>query len=470
MDLWWWSGWLLILVSLLTRAFIAGAEFEARRTAARNSGEKIAQTLGTKQQKLEHPTDGGPRYVYLKSDPPGAVISAEGAGQKGPKPVLEKAPTVTPTFVRDDWSAPLTLETPFRTATLLLSQAHGVTELTLRPTYLALTSLFLPGLLLVGFSLFRRRAERTELEGTPTSRSFLGPATLETAAGRSQFMSVPFEHSPDTPEELRYGRFVKGEPVGQGAMGRVYRCSSCVGADTNEYALKVLLPEWSRNPDFRVRFEREAEICHKLVHPNLVRAFERGEKGEDLWMVMEFLQGKEWQEWLESETPSQDEILRMVEGLCDGLSHAHSQGVVHRDLKPENILVASGKAVVTDFGLAKSKQYATITKTNTAMGTPIYMPPEQVTGGQGSPQGDIYSLGCLLYQSLSGEVPFPQTDVLQLLTQKLNGAGPKPLDPEKVEPALAEIVGKMMADNPMERYRTAQEVREALQAFRSRST
>lgn len=473
MDAWLWLGGLLILVSLLTRAFIAGAEFEARRTAARTSAEKIARALGTKQQELEHPMSGGTRYLFLQTDPPGAAISgqaSEDPGRPSLQPFLDKAPTTTPTFVRDDWSAPLTLETPFRRATLLLSQAHGVAELALRPAFLVLTSLFLPGLALVGFSVYRTSSRQTAPQEIPTSRSFLAPASLESAPGRSHLLSAPFEHSPDTPEELRYGRFIKGELVGQGAMGRVYRSSSCLAADTNEYALKVLLPEWSRNPDFRARFEREADICHKLVHPNLVRAFERGEKGEDLWMVMEFLQGQEWQDWLESEQPSQEEILRLFEGLCEGLAHAHSQGVVHRDLKPENILVASGRAVVTDFGLAKSKQYATITKTNTAMGTPIYMPPEQVTGGQGSPQGDIYSLGCVLYQSLSGEIPFPETDVLQLLTQKLNGGGPRPLDPEKVDPALAEIIRKMMADNPLDRYRTAHEVREALQAFRSRST
>lgn len=447
----WKLGVLLVLLSVGVNLWIFGAENEAKRLAELQI-ERYKISAGSLSN------DGGETRV-LESEPAGALVEPEGVR-------IDGAPSFTPTLVKPN--KPLTLSTRFRRLSLSATEFQSPISLPLRPEWAVLSYLFLPGLILI----FWRPSSGAKREEPPekgeVSRSFVQtPLGAETLEGPR--FDESYEHAPETPDELIYGRFVKGEFVGRGGMGEVYKCASCQPGDTRDYALKVMLADWGQSEDFRARFEREADICHKLVHPNLVRAYERGEKGDQLWMVMEFLEGVELQEWIEK-SPPLPELLNLFVGLCEGLIHAHGRGVFHRDLKPENILVCSGRAVVTDFGLAAGEHYATITKTNTAMGTPIYMPPEQITGGQGSPQGDVYSLGCVLYQCLAGVVPFPDQDVLMILTQKLNGIPPAPLDPNRAPAALAEIVAKMMAANPLERYRSVEDVKEALQSFRAALT
>lgn len=446
-------GGLLLLLSWSVNVYIAGSELEAARL-----GEM--QKLRNQWNDTTRETANEGSYRLLQTVPSGARV------QGGESALVKGAPVFTPTLVKES-AGPLTLSTTFRKISVKSPDFNQATPLPLRPVWLFACYLFLPGLLVLALSYHAGRRRDETIRVQPTSRSFL-------AAPDSHFLepeqSTGFEHALDTPDELIYGRYVKGELVGKGAMGEVFRCRSCRPDDHRDYALKILLGEWSRSQDFRARFEREADICGRLVHPNLVRAYDRGSKGEELWMVMEFLEGYELQEWLERTAPSQLQIVDLFLGLCDGLSHAHEQGVVHRDLKPENVLVSGNRGVITDFGLARGKQYATITKTNTAMGTPIYMPPEQITGGHGSPQGDVYSLGCVLYLCLAGRVPFTEPDVLSLLTQKLNGVPPPPLDPDKVPPALSHIVQKMMEAGPLERFYSAAEVKAALQEFRSSIT
>jgi serine/threonine-protein kinase len=343
----------------------------------------------------------------------------------------------------------------------------------------------IPGFVLIILPLYLDKKTDTPTKTVPTSRSFVAvlPETPERREVQSddptadvvQAESVaevppaapgsgPYQHDPTTPQELIYGQFVKGELVGKGGMGTVYRCRSCVPGDTRIYALKILNEEWSTSEDFRARFEREADICRKLTHTNVVRAYERGEKEDRLWMVMDFIEGGELTEWLKREKRSATEIGGLFVQVCDGLAHAHNQDVVHRDLKPENILVVEGeqKPVIADFGLAKGKHYKTITKTNTTLGTPIYMPPEQVTGGKGGPRGDLYSLGCILYEALSGESPFPDKDVLSLLNKKLLGKMPPDLDKTQATPEMQAIVFKLLATSPDDRFQSAEELKQAL--------
>lgn len=449
-----WLGALFVLLSWTVSVYIAGTERESARLAELQKKRHGWSDSGTYQG------DKG-AYELLTTIPAGAEVRAADAI------VAQGAPFFTPTLVKPD-TGPITLATTFRSKTLKTIDFNETLVLPLRPFWLICSYLFVPGLFLIAFSYRASRPSKERSPAAPTSRSFL--STPEAFKETAPDLEADFEHEPDTPDALIYGRYVKGEFVGKGAMGEVFRCRSCQAGDSRDYALKILLGEWSRAEDFRARFEREADICRQLVHRNLVRAYDRGEKGDQLWMVMEFLEGCQLQEWVERTSPSQLEIVELFLGLCDGLTHAHEKGVVHRDLKPENVLVCSGRGVITDFGLARGKQYATITKTNTAMGTPIYMPPEQITGGQGSPQGDIYSLGCVLYQCLAGRVPFPEQDVLVLLTQKLNGIPPAPLDSERVSEALSLVVSKMMEANPLERFHSAADVREALQSCRSSVT
>lgn len=463
------TGLLFVSVSILMFVFIAGAETEARRIGKvqENSDEAYPGVGSIASKSGNIKLDSG-NFTIARTDPPGAVVS--------PKDSLhETSPRLTPTLVKP--VPGLSFETPFRRSQVTGTLPERQLKLSLKPFYLILVNLLWPGLLMLLIALKQIRNQRGEiaeaLSPSPSrpSSSESGSITrvVEPPQPRqvSQIFSLvegPYQHDPATPEQLIYGRFVQGEIIGKGGMGTVYRCQSCVPGDKGLYALKVLLPEWSKSPDFRARFEREADICHKLTHRNLVRAHERGEKDGDLWMVMDFVQGSELNQWLQKQKRSPEEIVALFVQICDGLSHAHKQDIVHRDLKPENILVTEDgrKAVIADFGLAKGKHYATITKTNTTLGTPIYMPPEQITGGSGGPLGDLYSLGCILYESLSGSIPFPGDDVLALLNSKLTGKSPPALTPEQATPELRGIVEKLMAYKPEDRFQSAEELKESL--------
>ena len=150
--------------------------------------------------------------------------------------------------------------------------------------------------------------------------------------------------------------------------------------------------------------------------------------------------------------------------VCSAIRYAHGRGVIHRDLKPGNILIRrqNQQPVLADFGLARGKHYATITKTNTTLGTPTYMAPEQVTGGKGSPESDLYSLGCVMYEALAGVPPFQETDVMALLMLKLQGESPPELPESKAGPNLRAVVMKLLANSPEKRFRSAGEVLAAL--------
>lgn len=465
-------GTALVGFSLALFSYILGAEHQGQIAGQQQTdylGVQFGSELADLPEKLK--VDGQPASLVVETDPPLASLNPETS-------VMQGFPPTTPTLIKSVPGQKISFQTTFRHGKAEEMQLKAPLRLSLKPLYLILLNLFWPGIGLIALGARALRADQS-VERPPTSRTFVAPAPPtvheapaqeEPMAKRSVVFESAFEHAPDTPHELIYGRFVKGDMVGQGAMGTVYRCRSCQISDPKTYALKVLLPEWSKSPDFRARFEREADICHKLVHPNLVRAYERGEKGDDLWMVMDFIEGQELQQWLQETKPDPQQVVAHFIDLCDGLAHAHNQGIVHRDLKPENIIVTPDRAVIADFGLAKGKHYATITKTNTTLGTPIYMPPEQVTGGIGESRGDLYSLGCILYECFSGRLPFPEKDVLMLLHRKLKGDTPPPLTVDQAPPAVAEIVSRLMQANPDQRYQSAEELKAALQSASRAST
>jgi predicted Ser/Thr protein kinase len=375
----------------------------------------------------------------------------------------------TPTLVPIDKGEYL-LTTTFRKASIPEEKLGQLIEIPFKLKYLILTNLIWPGLALILAGLFLHKKDSDAAPSPSKQPEESGERKKSSSLDTVVNVAPPapptglYEHDPSTPEELIYGRFVRGEFLGKGNMGQVYKCTSCLLGDKNTYALKVLLPEWSKAEDFRGRFKREADICQKLAHPNLVRAYEHGEKEDRLWMVMDYVDGLELDQWLEKNKPTEKTLLKMAEDLCDGLEYAHELGVIHRDLKPGNILIknSNGRPVIADFGLARGKHYETITKTNTTLGTPTYMPPEQITGGKGSAQGDLYSLGCILYEALSGKPPFDESDVMKLLTLKLTEDAPTPLEASVASPELRDIVTKLLFKTPDERYQSAGEVKQAI--------
>ena len=371
----------------------------------------------------------------------------------------------TPTLVPNDREL-YTLTTTYRRGEYTAEQLKEETvQPPLRLPYQVLRYLFIPGLICMVLGWSRRNSERPEEKSRPSTVKDRS-SSLDTVLRSAPPMSPDglYEHDPSTPEECRFGRFVRREPIGKGAMGEVFRCTSCLPGDGNVYALKVLLPEWSKAEDFRTRFEREVDVCRKFAHPNLVRAYEHGEKDGRLWMVMDFVDGEELESWLHGKPRSEEALTRIFRSICQGLDYAHKVGVVHRDLKPGNILItkANDQPVIADFGLAKGKHYATITKTNTTLGTPMYIAPEQITGGKGSPQSDLYSLGCVMYEALAGTPPFDEKDVMKLLAMKLMQEEPPALAEDKASQKLRDIVHKLLAHSPEERYQSAAEVVEAL--------
>ena len=496
-------GIILILVSLATNLYIWGAESQARALQAvilqRNEQLPIEQRFrevfgdeaadGLKQEnpktfavldsageekrpvktlkdvvswagpeQLDFPSTTGALDKYqlmlVLSDPPFAMVEW-GDPEK-------RESNRTPTLVPNDKTT-YRLSTRFRAGTFERDVlTKGVAKLSLLPLYAALSYAFIPGLLLLGAAWKVSRKPSAGRPSTIKDRSSSLDTVLRTAPPLAP--DGLFKHDSGTRPEDQFGRFVRGELIGKGAMGEVYKCTSCLPGDQNTYALKVLLPEWSKATDFRTRFEREADICRKLDHPNLVRAYDHGEKDGRLWMVMDYVDGEELESWLKSGDHSEEELVKLFRQVCQGLEYAHKVGVIHRDLKPGNILVRrhNQQPVIADFGLARGKHYATITKTNTTLGTPTYMAPEQVTGGKGSPESDLYSLGCVMYEALAGKPPFEETDVMALLMLKLQGETPPELPAGKANDKLRATVMKLLSNSPEQRFRSAGELMEAL--------
>lgn len=267
--------------------------------------------------------------------------------------------------------------------------------------------------------------------------------------------------TPGVPEADRFGDFVRGELLGKGSMGEVFRAHR----DGKTYALKLLLEEWGNAEEFRERFQREAEICKQLDHSNIISVHAHGEKEGRLWMVLDFVDGTSLEDWSSGRDMSTADFVSVGVKICEALSHAHALDIIHRDLKPENVLMdrKTGQPVVTDFGLARGKHYATITKTDTTLGTPAYMAPEQIRGETG-PSADLYSLGCVFYQLLCGEPPFVGDPIPVIMAQMSQAPPPIRERCPEVSPALAEVVMKLLQKDPADRYHSADEIRKALKA------
>ncbi|MBI5852425.1 MAG: serine/threonine protein kinase [Planctomycetes bacterium] len=243
--------------------------------------------------------------------------------------------------------------------------------------------------------------------------------------------------------------------IGRGGMAAVYEAVQV--RLERRVALKVLLPGLARDPDAGARFLREAKALASLSHRNVLTVFEVGESGGWFWMLTEFVDGANLRQLMELGRMSPHEALRIVPQVCEGLHWAHEHGVVHRDLKPENVLVdADGDVKLADFGLAKvgrSGDERTLTRTSMVFGTPAYMAPEQWRGaGAVDHRADIYSLGVMLYELLTGELP----------VGRFEPASRK----APVSPRMDEVIDKALAQEPAQRYQSARELERDVAAQR----
>lgn len=257
------------------------------------------------------------------------------------------------------------------------------------------------------------------------------------------------------------------QTLGAGGMAVVYRAK-----DINLerfVAVKILRPDFSKDEGFRKRFHQEAKSAANLSHPNIVTVHDFGLEGEQLFIIMEYIPGTHLKKIIqEREKLSIEEGLDILIQASAGIGYAHRAGFVHCDVKPHNILVAPDKRVkVTDFGIARA--LASIQpdeKSNIVWGSPQYLSPEQANGEAPSPASDVYSLGVVMYEVLTGKLPFYSKDPNQMIKLHLEA---KPVSPRKINPdipqPLEQIILKVLSKEPSSRYRTADQLSRVLENF-----
>lgn len=264
-------------------------------------------------------------------------------------------------------------------------------------------------------------------------------------------------------------RYRLGDPVGVGAMGVVYRArDERLDLDV---AVKVLRVDTNLRPQLLERFRKELILARQVTHRNAVRIHDIGQDGEIHFLTMDLVEGRSLREILDREGRLSPELAESItRQLASALGAAHAQGVVHRDLKPENVLLNdSGEAFITDFGVARSMTAAGMTRTGAVVGTLDYLSPEQARGEEVDGRSDLFSLGILLFEMLTGELPFPQGTGDEVLAQRLAGA-PRRLSDTDVEvpPRLRRVAERCLQRSPARRYPTAGDLLEDLQGAGTR--
>ncbi len=263
----------------------------------------------------------------------------------------------------------------------------------------------------------------------------------------------------------RIGKYEIVGKLGQGAMGEVFRAHDPVL--NRDVAVKRITAGLDADETVRKRFQREAQSAALLSHPNIITVYELGFEGDQLFMAMELLDGIDLKHALTARKMTLDEKVGVVQQICEGLAFAHTHDIVHRDLKPANIhILPSGKVKIMDFGLARLSG-SEMTTTGMVMGTPHYMSPEQVRGQKADARSDIFTLGCLFYELLTGHKPFDAESMHGVLYRIMQE---EPTPVREAAPgtpdALAQIVEKMLAKNPAERFANAGEMLVALRQAR----
>ncbi len=268
----------------------------------------------------------------------------------------------------------------------------------------------------------------------------------------------------ETRKTVLDNRYDVGRPLGSGGMGEVFLARDRVlGRDV---ALKVLRSQYAGDREFAERFKREARSAASLSHPNIVQVYDRGETEDGAsYIAMEYVPGGTLKEKILAEGPlGRREAAALGAQVAEALGAAHERGVVHRDIKPQNVLLTDrGDAKVADFGIARAGSSVTISKTGSVMGTAGYMSPEQALGKPATPKSDLYSLGVVLYEALTGELPYTADNPIAVSMKHVN----EPLVPPKeIDPAIPEgmnaLVVKLMAKNPEDRYASANELADDL--------
>ena len=263
------------------------------------------------------------------------------------------------------------------------------------------------------------------------------------------------------------GKFQIKSLLGSGAMGEVYLAvDPAIG---REVAIKTILPCAADSPESRERFAREARSAGTLNHPNIVTVYEFGEDQGVMYIAMEYVSGHDLEELIVKQALTRTEILEVLAQVCDGLDYAHEHHIVHRDIKPANIRVQrEGKRLYTrvmDFGIARVGN-SDMTATGMVMGTVSYMAPEYIQTGIPDARSDIFAVGVMLYEALSGRKPFAG-DTTPTILYKIVNAAPPPLDLshfEGISPLIRNVLDRGLHKDPEQRFQTAEAFAKALRA------
>ncbi|WP_026585587.1 Stk1 family PASTA domain-containing Ser/Thr kinase [Bacillus sp. J33] len=257
------------------------------------------------------------------------------------------------------------------------------------------------------------------------------------------------------------GRYKILDMIGGGGMANVYLAHDMIL--DRDVAVKVLRMDFAEDEEFIRRFHREAQSATSLAHPNIVNIYDVGEEDSIYYIVMEYVDGQTLKQYIQQNSPVQiDEALEIMKQLTSAISHAHQNHIIHRDIKPHNILIDNnGNVKITDFGIAMALSATSITQTNSVLGSVHYLSPEQARGGMANRKSDIYSLGIVMFELLTGRLPFSGESAVSIALKHLQSETPSlkrwnPSIPQSVE----NIVLKATAKDPFHRYDTVDEMEE----------
>jgi serine/threonine protein kinase len=258
------------------------------------------------------------------------------------------------------------------------------------------------------------------------------------------------------------GPYIIQEKLGEGGMGVVYKG---IHKDIEQtVAIKVLYPQYAKDENFRERFKREAKVQAKLHHPNVVNILNYLEDEDgNMYIVMEYVGGGSLEDKMRTGKISLSDSVSVIIQVLNALSYMHSNGIIHRDIKPSNIMFADSIVKVSDFGIAKPMSDKGLTKTGAIVGTVWYMAPEIIKGEIPTPASDLYAVGVILYQLLTGRTPFYGKTDFEVMKSHLEK---EPQPPETLNPNLPpgtwDLVKKALAKSPKERFSSADEFKQAL--------
>ena len=265
---------------------------------------------------------------------------------------------------------------------------------------------------------------------------------------------------------MNYGRYRVVKELGKGAMGIVYKAFD--PQIDREVALKILRKDRLTDDEFARRFFKEAKAIGRLSHPNIVTVYDVGQDHGTIYIAMEFLEGRPLDEAIKKDRLKITDIGSIGVQIAEALDYAHKKGVIHRDIKPSNIILNSaGRIKITDFGVAQIEDLLTIhqTQAGAIIGTPVYMPPEQVNGQPVDGRSDLYALGVILYELLTGAKPFTGENFAAIFAAIINSRPAVPVEiASGISKAQSDLIIKSISKEPDRRFQTGREMAAALKA------